>query len=105
LEAGVPKAATPAEQVCYANRAAGPGGCINPEPTVHYRMLGLWRVFGIAQQSYTADGMSGQWSKPTWSELESIAIGCGEPWDATTLERVGDWLSGFSDCLPKPKKK
>lgn len=105
LEAGIPKPKKPAEQICFLNRAAGPGGCVNPEPVVHYRLIGLWRVFAIAQSSYTTDGMTGAWVKPTWPELESIARGCGEPWDALTMDRIEMWLSGFADRLPKPKKK
>ena len=98
------KAKTPAEQVCFLNRAAGPGGCVHPEPVVHFRLVGLWRVFAVAQESYTRDSVAGTWEKPPWSELESIARGCGEPWDALTMERVAMWLSGFGDRLPKPKK-
>ncbi len=104
LEAGIPKAAKPAEQVCFQNRAAGPGGCVHPEPAVHFRLAGLWRVFAIAQSSFRRGEMSGIWERPEWSEIESIARGCGEPWDTLTMERVAVLLSGFADRLPKPKQ-
>jgi hypothetical protein len=105
LEAGVRKAATPAEQICFANRAAGPGGCINPEPSVHYRLAGIWAVFGLVQQDYRNDGLTGQWHRPSWADIAEIVRGCGEPWDALTISRLTAWLSGFDTTLPKPSKK
>lgn len=104
LEAGIRKTDNPADQVCFSNRAAGPGGCINPEPAVHFRLAGLWAVLGLVQQDYRADGMTGRWQRPTWADIASIAQGCGEPWDAITIARVSQWLAGFDDRLPKPKK-
>jgi len=101
----LPKKDNPAEQICFANRAAGPGGCINPEPTVHFRLAGTWAVVGLVQQGYRADGMTGRFERPSWADIETIARGCGEPWDETTIARLTKWLAGFDDRLPKPKSK
>lgn len=74
------------------------------EPDVHFRLVGLWRVFAIVQTLFFQDGLSGSWHRPAWSECRDIAEGCDEEWDAQTIDRLSVLLDDYFHKLPRKRK-
>jgi hypothetical protein len=104
LDAGIPKAKNDAEQICNSNRAAGPGGCLDPQPPIHFRLVGLWNLLSVGKNALIRAGMDAWPVAPDFLQFESLAKACGEPWDATTVERLERFVQAKLDVMPKPKK-
>lgn len=72
---------------CFFNKAAGPGGCINPCPDILPANFRIWELFEETWESGNFRGMDGDPVGRHFCCVESAARALEIPWNRKTFRR------------------
>lgn len=94
---------------CFFNKAAGPGGCVNPCPKVMPQNVRIWELFDETWEAGNFRGMDGDPVGRHLADVESAARALGIPWNRRTFLRfklvLSVWLESIAAQIKERDEK
>jgi hypothetical protein len=90
-----------AEGVCFSNRAAGPGGCLYPEPALLPSLASSLKLFDLTADCNVYNPMDNRPLAHDWKSVEVVAVALRHPLDQVEIERQLVLFLAWRDTLKK----